>query len=78
MRKFQYILTVDLDDKFLEDMVKEDPSLIEGEGFEGLSVENFIPRFAEKLADPITEKLKHGLGDAGKSKVKTVFGGEVK
>lgn len=78
MRKFHYLVTIDLDDEHLEQMVKDQPDLLEGEAFEGVSPENFISVFAQRMTEGIDEALKEGLGDAGNSKVKTVFAGECK
>lgn len=78
MRKFQYTVTIDLDDKHLEQMVKDQPDLIDCEAFKGVTDENFVTVFAEKMVSGIDEALKDGLGDAGDSKVKTIFVGECK
>ncbi|QQG33566.1 hypothetical protein [Pectobacterium phage PcCB7V] len=78
MRKFHYLITIDLDEEYLEQMVKDQPDLIEGEAFEGVSPENFISVFAQRMTEGIDDALKEGLGDAGNSKVKTVFAGECK
>lgn len=78
MRKFHYLITIDLDEEYLEQMVKDQPDLIEGEAFEGVSPENFISVFAQRMTEGIDEALQEGLGDAGNSKVKTTFAGECK
>lgn len=78
MRKFHYLVTIDLDDAHLEQMVKDQPDLIDCETFEGVTPENFVSVFAEKMTEGIDEALQEGLGDAGNSKVKTVFAGECK
>ncbi|KAB3178433.1 hypothetical protein F9047_10810 [Escherichia coli] len=78
MRKFHYLVTIDLDDDHLEQMVKDQPDLIDCETFEGVAPENFVSVFAEKMTEGIDEALQEGLGDAGNSKVKTIFAGECK
>ncbi|MCL6318804.1 hypothetical protein EXT67_21150 [Pectobacterium atrosepticum] len=78
MRKFHYLVTIDVDDEHLEQMVKDQPDLLEGEAFEGVSPENFISIFAQRMTEGIDEALQEGLGDAGNSKVKTAFAGECK
>ena len=77
MRKFQYLVTIDLDDKHLEKMIKDEPDLLDCETFEGVSPENFVSFFAEEMTEGIDEALQKGLGDAGNSEIKTVFKGEL-
>lgn len=78
MRKFQYVVTLDLDDEHLNLMVKEDPTLLEGGPLEGVEADGFIPAFAESVTPSITEELQKHLGDAGSSTIRATFAGEVK
>lgn len=78
MRKFHYLVTIELDEKHLEEMVKEDPELIEGERFEGVTPETFVDFLAKNIPPGIDAALKEGLGDVGECSVKTVFAGECK
>lgn len=77
MRRFQYLVTIDLDDEYFEDMVGEDPGILDDE-FKGVAQEDFVDVFATKLAPALKEHLDEGLGDAGKSKLDVIFAGEVK
>lgn len=76
MRKFQYLVTIDLDDKHLEDMIRDDPSLLEGEVFKGVTPETFVSFIATGIPAAMDISLKEGLGDTGNSKVRTIFAGE--
>lgn len=77
MRKFQYLVTIDLDDEHLEGMVRNDPSLLEGETLKHLTPETFVSFLAENMAPGMDIALRDGLGDTGNSQVKTVFKGEI-
>lgn len=78
MRKFQYLVTLDIDDAHIEACVAENPNLVVDE-LKGVDEEDIVTSMAEKLlAEAMQETLTEGLGDAGLSKVSVLFAGEVK
>lgn len=75
MRKFQYVVTFDLDDDFLNtpDIAKELKTV------PGLDKSNPIYSLAaDKFPEAITETLMRGMGDSGDTKITVTFTGECK
>lgn len=78
MRKFQYLVTLDIDDDHVEAAVADRPDLLVDE-LKGVDQGDVVTSMAEKLlAEAMQETLEEGLGDAGLSKVSVLFAGEVK
>lgn len=75
MRKFQYVVTVDLDDDYLS----TPESVKELKGVPGLDQSNPIYSLAaDKFPEAITETLMRGMGDSGDTKITVTFTGECK
>lgn len=75
MRKFQYVVTVDLDDGYLALPEVE----AELKNVDGLDLANPVYSMAaDKFPGAITETLMRGMGEAGATKVSVTFDGEVK
>lgn len=75
MRKFQYVLTVDLDDDYLSR--KETAN--ELKKVPGIDINNPIYSLAaDKFPDAIVETLCRGIGDSGETKITVTFAGEAK
>lgn len=75
MRKFQYVVTVDLDDGYLARPEVE----AELKKVDGLNLDNPVYSLAEDMFPAaITETLMRGMGDSGDTKITVTFAGEVK
>jgi hypothetical protein len=75
LRKFQYVVTIDLDDDYLStpEVIKELKNV------PGVDESNPVYSVAEdKFPEAITETLMRGMGEAGATKVSVTFDGEVK
>lgn len=75
MRKFKYVVTVDLDDEYLST-----PAVVkELKNVEGLDQNNPVYSLAaDKFPEAITETLMRGMGDSGETKISVTFEGEAK
>lgn len=82
MRKFQYVVTVAFDDKFLEkkfEVLKAEGNLTPA--YAGKRKEDMVDSLAKDFTDVLKEDLNEEIadGELGKTKVKSVtYAGEVK
>lgn len=75
MKKFQYVVTLDLDDEFLKQLVKDHPEVLEEDDFKDVAEEDLPLAFAKAMAKPMEDALLSGMGQSGDSKIKVDFGG---
>lgn len=74
MRKFQYVLTVDLDDDYLSTPA----AAKELKGVDGLDQSNPVYSLAvDKFPEAIIETLMRGMGAAGNTKISVEFTAEI-
>lgn len=75
MRKFQYVLTVDLDDEYLSRPEVE----AELKNVDGIDQNNLVYSLAaDKFPQAIVETLSRGMGDCGNTKISVEFKAEEK
>lgn len=75
MKKFQYVITLDLDDDSLKQLVKDHPEVLDGIDFNGVPEEDLPFAFAKAMTEPMEDALCSGMGQSGNSKIKVDFGG---
>jgi|AGFT01.1.fsa_nt_gi hypothetical protein len=77
MRKFQYVVTIDVDD---DHFLSEDAGLVEEiKKLDGISGPDLVYALADaRFPAAMEDILNRNMGDAGKTKVKATFAGEVK